>query len=75
MIAVLFYNVVLAAHIAAIVIAFGVTFAYPIMYPLTQDRHPRALPALHDVQERVGKFLITPLHDGQTVRIGLRVAG
>ena len=60
MLAVLFYDVVVALHVMAIVIAFGVTFAYPLMYPYTQSRHPRALPALHDTQSRVGKFLITP---------------
>ena len=32
LIAVTFYTFVLAVHIAAIVIAFGVTFAYPVMY-------------------------------------------
>jgi uncharacterized membrane protein len=60
MLAVLFYNVVLAAHIAAVVIAFGVTFTYPLTYPFTLRRHPRAMPALHETQGRVGKFIIMP---------------
>src|SRR3954453_477253 len=60
MLAVQFYDVVLAGHIAAVVIAFGVTFTYPLTYPFTASRHPRAMPALHDAQSRVGKFIITP---------------
>ncbi len=60
MLAVLFYDVVLAGHIAAVIIAFGVTFAYPIMGPFIAGRHPDAVPALHEAQGRVGKFLITP---------------
>ena len=60
MLAVQFYDVVLAGHIAAVVIAFGVTFTYPLTYPFTASRHPGAMPALHDAQSRVGKFIITP---------------
>lgn len=60
MLAVEFYNAVVALHVMAIVIAFGVTFAYPIMGPYLGKNHPGALPAFHGVQERIGKFLITP---------------
>ncbi len=60
MLAVTFYEVVLAGHIAAIMLAFGVTFAYPIMIPFVQRHHPRAMPALHEAQGRIGKLLITP---------------
>jgi hypothetical protein len=49
-----------AAHVMAIVIAFGVTFAYPLMGPFVAGRHPRSLVALHEVQDRIGKLLITP---------------
>jgi hypothetical protein len=58
--AILFYDIVLALHIAAIVIAFGVTFAYPILGIYITREHPRALPAIHSAQERIGKFLVTP---------------
>jgi uncharacterized membrane protein len=58
--AIFFYDVVLSLHIAAIVIAFGVTFAYPILGVYVTREHPRMLPALHAAQERIGKFLITP---------------
>jgi hypothetical protein len=58
--AVTFYLVVLAAHIMAIVIAFGVTFAYPVMYAVGLQMEPRAMPALHRIQDYVGKRVISP---------------
>ena len=58
--AIYFYDVVLSLHIAAIVIAFGVTFAYPILGVYVTREQPRMLPVLHAAQERLGKFLITP---------------
>jgi uncharacterized membrane protein len=58
--AIYFYDVVLSVHIMAIVAAFGVTFAYPILGVYVTREHPRFLPVLHSAQERVGRFLITP---------------
>jgi hypothetical protein len=58
--AIYFYDVVLSLHIAAIVIAFGVTFAYPILGIFVTREHPRFLPVLHAAQDRLGKFLVTP---------------
>jgi hypothetical protein len=58
--AVLFYEVVLALHIAAVVVAFGVTFAYPIIFTVIARQDPRALGALHRVEVTVGQRLITP---------------
>jgi hypothetical protein len=55
-----FYTVVLAAHIAAIVIAFGVTFAYPVMYAIGIRQEPRSMPGFHRIQDYVGKFVISP---------------
>ena len=60
MIAIYFYDVVLSVHVMAIVLAFGVTFAYPLLFTYIQRQNPRVLPALHEAQDRVGKFLITP---------------
>lgn len=59
-IAVTFYTFVLALHIAAIVIAFGVTFAYPVMYAVGLKREPHAMPGFHRIQDSVGKFVISP---------------
>jgi hypothetical protein len=58
--AVTFYTFVLAVHIAAIVIAFGVTFAYPVMYAVGIKAEPRSMPGLHRIQDTVGKFVISP---------------
>jgi hypothetical protein len=58
--AVTFYTFVLAVHIAAIVIAFGVTFAYPVMYAVGIRAEPRSMPAIHRIQDTVGKRVITP---------------
>jgi hypothetical protein len=58
--AVTFYTFVLAVHIAAIVIAFGVTFAYPVMYAVGIGKEPRSMPGVHRIQDAVGKFVISP---------------
>ncbi len=58
--AVTFYTFVLALHIASIVIAFGVTFAYPVMYAVGLKREPQAMPGFHRIQDAVGKFVISP---------------
>jgi len=55
-----FYDVMVAVHVAAIIIAFGVTFAYPVFMPWVTKNHPESLAVLHHIQDRVGKFLITP---------------
>ena len=59
-IAILFYDVGLAVHIASIVLAFGVTFAYPLLMPYIHDRRPDAMPVVHEASERIGRFLIAP---------------
>src|SRR5258708_10858660 len=58
--AVTFYTFALAVHIAAIVIAFGVTFAYPVMYAVGSRRESRSMPGFHRIQASVGKFVISP---------------
>jgi hypothetical protein len=58
--AVTFFTFVLALHIAAIVIAFGVTFAYPVIYAVGISAEPRSMPGIHRIQDSVGKFVITP---------------
>ncbi|MGB2710291.1 MAG: DUF2269 family protein [Conexibacter sp.] len=55
-----FYVVVLFLHIAAAVIAFGATFAYPLIEMTLQRVDVRSLPAWHEAQNQVGHKLITP---------------
>jgi uncharacterized membrane protein len=60
MLAVQFYDAVVAVHVLAVVAAFGVSFAYPVMVSSAVRAHPRSLPYLHEVQSRLGRFLIAP---------------
>ena len=39
--AVVFYEVVLAVHVMAVVVAFGVTFAFPIVFAVAARHDPR----------------------------------
>jgi hypothetical protein len=58
--AVKFVDVALAIHIMAVVVAFGVTFAYPIIHTVGRRLDPRAMPWMHQVQVEIGRRLITP---------------
>jgi hypothetical protein len=58
--AIRFFDVVVAIHVMCVVVAFGVTFAYPVIVPWLTAKHPAAMPAVHDAQVRIGRFLITP---------------
>lgn len=54
------YEVILAIHIMAVVVAFGVTFAYPIMFAVAVRHDPRSLPLLHRVEHTIERQLINP---------------
>ncbi len=54
------YEVVLAVHVMAVVIAFGVTFAYPIMFAVAARHDPRGLPLLHRIEYTIERMLINP---------------
>jgi hypothetical protein len=54
------YEVVLAVHIMAVVVAFGVTFAYPIMFAVAARHDPRGLPLLHRIEYTIERTLINP---------------
>ncbi|HEX2017078.1 MAG TPA: DUF2269 family protein [Solirubrobacteraceae bacterium] len=58
--AVSLFEIALAVHIAAVVIGFGVTFAYPVFYGYGRRLDPRAMPWFHRVAERIGKTVISP---------------
>ncbi len=51
---------VLAIHIMAVVVAFGVTFAYPIMFAVAARHDPRGLPLLHRIEYTIERMLINP---------------
>ena len=56
--AVTFYTFALAIHIAAVVIAFGVTFAYPVMYAVGIRSEARAMPGVHRIASLLKRWLL-----------------
>lgn len=55
-----FYDLVLTVHILAVVVAFGVVFAYPIIDSQFRRSTPGNLAALHRLHLLLGQRLITP---------------
>ena len=54
------YEVVLALHILAVVIAFGATFAYPVLLGTVTKADTRALPALYRALHAISQRVIMP---------------
>jgi hypothetical protein len=54
------YEVILAVHIMAVVVAFGVTFAYPVMFAVAARHDPRGLPLMHRIEYTIERYLINP---------------
>ena len=55
-----FPSVVLSLHIMAVVAAFGLPLAYPLLLPYVRRTHPEALPGVHDAQYRMNRVLTAP---------------
>ena len=51
------YEIVLALHIIAVVVAFGATFIYPVMFAVGARGDPRSLPLLHRVEYTIERTL------------------
>jgi uncharacterized membrane protein len=60
MTAFMFYDVVLTIHILAVVLAFGVVFAYPIIDSQMRRAGPVALPNLHRLHLVLATRLVQP---------------
>ncbi len=60
LVAVAFYEVVLALHILAVVFAFGATFAYPVLIGAITKADTRALPALYRALHAISRRVIMP---------------
>jgi hypothetical protein len=54
------YDVVLAGHIVAVMIAFGWTFALPLMYAVASRHAPRSLPLLHRIEYTSMRLILNP---------------
>ncbi len=52
------YEIVMAVHVMAVVIAFGVTFAYPVMFAVAAKHDPRSLPLVHRIEYTVERTLV-----------------
>jgi uncharacterized membrane protein len=57
---VLGYDIVLTLHILAVVVAFGVTFAYPVLDAYVRKANPGDLVTLHRLQVVLTQRLIQP---------------
>ncbi len=58
--AVAFVDIVLAVHILAVVVAFGVLFAYPLLFAAARRMDPGVLPWLLRTRQRTGRLLVNP---------------
>jgi hypothetical protein len=50
----------MAVHVMAVVVAFGVTFAYPIFFAVGARSDPRTLPTLHRIEYTIDRRLTGP---------------
>lgn len=55
-----FYTLVLFLHIVSAVVAFGATFAYPIIETTIRRVDLRSLPVWHEAEKQIGLKLMTP---------------
>src|SRR3954447_1099849 len=54
------YLVVQSLHVMAVVAAYGLPMAYPMLLPYLRRKHPRSMPGVHDVQHRLNIRLTGP---------------
>src|SRR3954464_14238990 len=60
MLAITFYSVVLSVHIMAVVVAFGFSFAYPVVLTWARRSVPASMPLIHQVSGRVNRLVMSP---------------
>lgn len=58
--AVAFSDFILAIHILAVVVGFGATFAYPLIFAASRRADPRVMPWLWSVLLRIDRYLVNP---------------
>lgn len=54
------FEFLLAVHIVGVVVAFGVTFAYPIIFAVAARAEPRSLPLIHRLEYSIERMLVNP---------------
>jgi hypothetical protein len=57
---VVFWQVILAVHIVAVVITFGVLFAYPVIYLFASKLDPAAMSWYYRTRTFLGRRLVSP---------------
>jgi uncharacterized membrane protein len=55
-----FTDFVLGVHILAVVVAFGATFAYPLIFAAARRADPSVMPWLFSVMQRIDRFIVNP---------------
>lgn len=55
-----FYDVVIWLHVAAVIVGFGATFAYPFFQAVAERTSPRSIPAVMRATHTADKFLVIP---------------
>lgn len=58
--AVAFSDFILAIHILAVVIGFGVTFTYPLIFAAARRADPRVMPWLWGLIRRIDRYVVNP---------------
>lgn len=54
------YDLVLFVHVAAVVVAFGATFAYPFFQVGVERASPRSVPAMLHAMHATSRYLVVP---------------
>lgn len=54
------FHVVLAIHVATIVMTFGVIFARPLVFAVASRGDPRSLPVLHRIEYTIDRYVVAP---------------
>jgi uncharacterized membrane protein len=55
-----FTDFVLGVHILAVVVAFGATFAYPLIFATARRADPSVMPWLFSLMQRIDRFIVNP---------------
>jgi uncharacterized membrane protein len=55
-----FADLVLAVHIIAVVVAFGATFAYPLIFSAAFKADPKVVPWLFTVVRKIDRYIVNP---------------
>jgi hypothetical protein len=54
------FHIVLAIHVATIVVTLGAIFARPLVFAMASRHDPRSLPVLHRIEYTIERYLVWP---------------